>query len=84
MVEHRINELEKIINCHAEFLEEQTHYFEMMRAMLEVALGGTFLNYPQVILHYYLSALSELLVKASGINEASLSLLRQSISLINE
>jgi hypothetical protein len=74
---HRVNELLKLINCHTESLEEQTHHFGMMDALMQVALDGEFLDNPKVILHHYLCTMSELVDKASGINEASLALLRE-------
>jgi hypothetical protein len=72
-----VNEFVDIINCHAEFLEEQTHYFEMMQALTAVALSGDFLSQPPLTLHYYLRSMSEILEKSAGQNEASLSLIRQ-------
>jgi hypothetical protein len=77
MANHSV--LEKLINYHTESLEEQTHYFGMMNALTEIALSGTFLDQPKLILHHYLCAMSEILDKVSGINEASLALLRQHI-----
>jgi hypothetical protein len=79
MANHSVNELVNIINCHAEFLEEQTHYFEMMQALTEVALSGDFLSQPPLTLHYYLRSMSEILEKSAGQNEASLSLIRRCI-----
>ena len=83
MANHRLNEHEELINYFAESFEEQTHYFGMMRALTEVALGGAFFSQPSIILHYYLRSISEILEKSSGINEASLALLRQSIESYN-
>lgn len=84
MADHSLNELVSIINCHAEFLEEQTHYFEMMRSLTEVALSGNFFNQSPLTLHYYLRSMNEILEKTSGQNEASLVILRQCIKAHSE
>ncbi len=82
MINDRTKELLNIINCHAEFLEEQAHYFSMMRSLIEVALSGDFIKQPSLISHYYLLAMSEIMEKSSGQNEASLALLRQCMDYI--
>jgi|GEM_PF-2669919 len=77
MADHSVNELVKLINYHTESLEEQAHHFGMINALTEVALSNSFFDQPRLISHHYMLAISEILEKAAGINEASIALLRQ-------
>ncbi len=79
MADHSVNELVKLINYHTELLEEQAQHFGMINALTEVALSSSFFDQPRLTGYHYLLAISELLEKAAGINEASIALLRQGL-----
>jgi hypothetical protein len=75
MASNSVNDLLCLINQQVEFQENLSEHLHKAEAMTHVALGDDFLDCPQLIAHYYIWVLSDIIVKAKMINEQSLDIL---------
>lgn len=87
MAERSVPELLPLINQQIDFHETLNEYLAKAQALAHVAMSDDFLDYPELIIHYYLWVLSDVVENAkrlSQVNEDSLNFLVKNISLKND
>lgn len=67
-----VNDLLRIINQEIESREILSEHLSKAEALAHITISNDFLNYPVVILYYYLLVLSDVIEDARKLNELSL------------